>query len=178
MLAEPSEVTHRWERTHTCLFTPRSKLRRLCCPLLNSKYSRRDSISIYKEIKYPLVTISCQTSDKVKGSYRKNRSWRSFGKWHCAALLDLHLFWTLCWKTDQNEYSKPSLPFSTECNEPVFMQWSAIKANKQTRKPKPATFSFPSHVPVKFTKCGHFQLWGPCCTFLYSSHNCLTKTLW
>lgn len=178
MLAEPSEVTHRWEHTHTCLFTPRSKLRRLCCPLLNSKYSRRDSISIYKEIKYPFVTISCQTSDKVKGSYRKNTGADSPS---ASDTVQLSLTCTCSGPCvgRQTRMSTANHLFLSVLNamSPCLCNDLLLKQISRPGNPKPAMFSFPSHVPVKFAKCGHFQLRGPCRTFLYSSHNCLTKTL-
>lgn len=74
---------------------------------------------------------------------------------------------------------KPYLPFSIECNESVFTQRSAIKANKQNQEfPNTPCFPFHFHRSMKpYLDTSNYKASPVTHCFIGPSHNGLTKTL-
>lgn len=147
----------RWQSPGTCVPTllPQNK-KTILYSILYSTCSRTDWLHIYKVLLLLILDVqrhirSCICSGgegerhDVKDVSGHLRCWAHAFIWD--------LFHTLFWKPDQIEHSKPYLPRSIERNDSVFMQRSAIKANKQNQE-------------FQNTPCFHFHL-----TWVWSSPN-------
>ena len=132
-------MIHRWQNTHTCIFTPLLKIRFYLLPLY-SIYSGIDRISIYEEIYHfdEYFTWNCMLGhgflQKKKKKNPRTRQLDSSSHLHCWLLPLLALVLDSKQEARPTEHSKPYLPFSINYSESVFMQWCAIKANTQDQE--------------------------------------------